>query len=230
MPASDLLKFFAKPWNVVPTVWIDTETTGIRAGIDRAVSVGLARFERGGFKASTVELVDPGIPIPAEATAIHGITDDMVRGRPTIGEVFRSANFLELLNGAQPAAYNAPFDRHFVPPFGSDWTWPWLDALSVVRVVDRYERGKGRHRLEAVAARHRVRLVHAHSADADARAAGYIFYKLIPMVQGHACDVQPSAMSLGQMLRWQRDEESNEWFRFNEWLQRQPPLEETPNK
>ncbi|HZL96830.1 MAG TPA: 3'-5' exonuclease [Vicinamibacterales bacterium] len=210
-----LLRFFHTPWHEVPTVWIDTETTGVRPGVDRAVQVGLARFEGGKCVGSGVQLVNPGIPIPPEATAIHGITDERVAAMPTIEHLFREARALALLDGAQPAAYNAPFDRHFVPPFGDDWTWQWLDALSLVRVVDRFVRGNGRHRLEAAAERHGVALPRAHNAEADAVAAGMLFYKLAPTVFAE--------MPLGELLREQTIQEAQERYRFHNWLSQQPP-------
>ena len=208
-----MLPFFLKTWDEVPTVWIDTETTGTDVGRDQACQVGFARFEAGKCVGAFAHLVDPGKPIPAEVTAIHGITDDMVRGKPSIQKVFDLALVRDLLAGAQPGAYNGPFDRHFVPPFG-DWTWPWLDCLSLVRKIDRFAKGKGRHKLEASCKRHGVTLTGAHDAGHDARAAGELFYKLVPKLH--------SKISLGGLLKWQRIEEASEWYRFFEWLSEQP--------
>jgi DNA polymerase-3 subunit epsilon len=211
-----MIKLFSRRWDDAPTGWIDTETTGTRPGLHRAVSVAIVRFERGAPVGSYATLVDPGQPIPSEATAIHGITDERVSGMPTIEHVFALPAVQSLLRDAQPAAYNAPFDRHFVPPFGEDWTWPWADSLSIVRVVDRFERGKGRHKLAAAAARHGVPAWDAHQAEGDATAAGLLFYRLVPMVDGLA------RLSLGELLHWQRQQEANEWFRFMGWMSKQP--------
>lgn len=213
---TNLLRHFHDPWNALPTVWLDTETTGVRAGHDRAVQVGIARFEEGKLTASRSWLVNPGIPIPQEATAVHGITDEQVQGARTIEELFRSDEVRSMLEGAQPGAYNAGFDRHFLPPFG-DWSWPWLDSLSLVRTLDRFVRGKGRHKLEVACQRHGIRLEKAHDAGADAAAAGQLFYKLAPQAFGKS--------SLGDALKWLRDAESDEWHRFNAWLASQPPRE-----
>lgn len=214
-----MLRFFNTPWPDVPTVWIDTETTGKRPGVDRAVQVGFARFERGICVARAAWFVNPGIPIPPEATAIHGITDAMVADMPTIEQGFAGQQVMALLDGAQPAAYNAPFDRHFVPPFG-DWTWQWLDALSLIRRVDRYVKGPGRHKLEVAAERHGIPLPKAHNAEADAIAAGTLFYKIAPSVFE-----EPERHTLGQALCKQAIWEADERYRFLEWLSRQPPRE-----
>ncbi len=83
-------------------------------------------------------LIDPGIPIPADATAIHGITDEMVNGQPDFKEALSS-----FLNWIEPdrtvlVAHNAPFDLAFLevalvrmqlpPP-----AIPVLDTLTMAR-------------------------------------------------------------------------------------------------
>lgn len=207
------------PWRTVPIVWVDFETTGLRPGADRAVEVGIARFEHGRLVGEFGARVDPGIPIPAEATAIHGITDADVAGALTIEDFFACTEPKALLAGAQPAAYNAPFDKWFCPPAAlADWTWPWLDTLSLVRHVDRYAKGKGRHKLEASCARHGVTLAKAHSAQADARAAGELFFVL--------ADRALADQTMGELLCSMVRRTAEQWVDFNVWLAKQPPLEE----
>src|SRR6478609_879649 len=209
-----MLTRFNDQWDSVPLVVLDTETTGKQPGTDRTVSFGLARFENGVFVAGVERFVNPGIPIPAEASEIHGITDAMVTDAPALHDAFFHPEVAALLEGAQPAAYNAPFDRHFVPPFGADWTWPWLDGLALVRKADRFAKGKGRHKLSITCARHGVSLTAAHSAGADARACGELIYKI-------GREILPAGYSLGQALGFCRRAEAEEWFRFNEWLSNQ---------
>jgi len=218
---SSLLRLFNSPWNEVPVCFIDTETTGKSPGKDRAVQVAIVRFECGKAVGSFSSIVSPrGVPISPEATAAHGYTDADVADAPSIESIFQLADVQRLLRDAQPGAYNAAFDRHFVPPFTEDWTWPWVDSLSLVRLIDRYERGAGRHKLSAAAARHGVKLDKAHDAEADARAAGELFYMLGPQVF-----VGGGTWTLGQVLRWQRVAEAEEWARFMGWLSKQPPRE-----
>lgn len=210
--------YFA-PWNTVPIAFLDFETTGVRPGIDRAVEVGIARFEGGRMVSQCGSLLDPAMSIPPEATRVHGITDEQVRGMPSVGDFFASSAAREALAGAQPGAYNANFDRWFVPPSAlADWTWPWLDALPVVRVVDRYARGAGRHKLSTACMRHGVRLANAHRAEDDARAAGELLFKLVPAVF-------QKAPCMGELLGWMRQREAEQWVDFNSWLARQPARE-----
>ncbi len=139
-----LLDLFRMQWDEAPTVWLDTETTGTRVGFDRCVQIAVVRFHRGEPGESFSALINPGMPIPQEATDIHGITDEMVKDAMSLGDFFAHPQTIRLLDGAQPGAYNGPFDKHFVPPFGPDWTWPWLDGLTLVRKEDRYASGAGR--------------------------------------------------------------------------------------
>jgi len=217
-----MLKLFNKPWSECVVTTIDFETTGLRPGIDRVVQAGLARFEKGVCVASVGSLID-GAPIPAEATAIHGITDEMVADAPTLTTFFEGEDVRALLENAQPAAFNAPFDRQFIPPWAlPDYTWPWLDVLSLVRVVDRFERGKGRHKLTASCERHGIELTNAHSAEADAVAAGQLFYKLAHQM----ANAERGPGTLGKLLHWMQTQEANEWERFHSWLACQPPLQD----
>lgn len=86
-------------------VVLDTETTGLE---DDARIVDIAITDRHG-KPILDTLIDPQCPIPAEATDIHGITDSMVRGAPTFGQILE--RLTEALDGRRCLIYNAPFDK-----------------------------------------------------------------------------------------------------------------------
>jgi DNA polymerase-3 subunit epsilon len=209
------------PWDSVPLVFIDFETTGVVPGVDRVVEVGIARFEHGRYRSGYGSRINPGRPIPEAATAVHGIRDIDVADKPRLEEFFASAMTKTLLSCAQPGAYNSPFDKWFCPPSAlADWTWPWLDAMVLVAVVDKFAKGPGRHKLEASCKRHEVRLDNAHSAEADARAAGELFHVLLPQV----FERRPT---IGDLLRWTRLEEAKRWADFHSWLARQPKQETT---
>jgi DNA polymerase III alpha subunit (gram-positive type) len=138
-----------------------------------------------------------------------------VLGKPAVADFFAQPDTRALLDGAQPAAFNAGFDRWFCPPWAlADWTWPWLDTLTLVRIVDRYVRGPGRHKLTKACARHGIPLLSAHRADDDARAAGELFFKLMPQVWSNT-------PKLGELLGWMRTREAEQWIDFQSWLARQ---------
>lgn len=216
-----MIQHFNTVWNLVPTVFIDTETTGTRPGLDAACQVALVRFENGKFVRCEHSLVNPGRDIPPEATEIHGIANDHVRDAPTLEQFFDGESVKSILKGAQPAAYNAPFDREFVAREAfEDWSWPWVDPLVVVRKVDRFAKGKGRHTLSAACERHGVELLGAHSALSDARAAGELFYRIAGKAIEDEIGDYRVTFCLGRFLLWQKHFEASQWHDFSSWLAR----------
>jgi DNA polymerase-3 subunit epsilon len=120
---------------------VDTETTGTDPANDRIIELAVVVFEYsaasgdvGRVLGSLDALEDPGIPIPASSTAIHGITDEMVAGRR-----IDDAAVARLLDGVGIViAHNAGFDRKFLEPrlpvftalpWGCSWQEvPWSEA------------------------------------------------------------------------------------------------------
>jgi DNA polymerase III subunit epsilon len=93
-------------------VAIDIETTGLTPVVDRIVEIGAVRF-RGDDLIDTFEaLVYPGMPISPGASAVNGITDDMVQGKPHIDTVL--PRFIDFLAQDIPVAHHAPFDVGFL--------------------------------------------------------------------------------------------------------------------
>lgn len=208
------LRLFNKRWNEVPAVMLDVETTGKLPGADGVVQLGIARFESAKLVSQESYLVNPGQPIPEEATGIHGITDEMVKDAPTLAQIFEQPRVQRLLDGAQPGAFNEPFDRAFMPPGVFDRDWPWLDPMIYMRVHDKYgARGKGNGTLEAAAARHGIKLEKAHDAGADAVAAGELMYLLI----GFGDLTSMRMATLGQLLEFTAKARASDWFRFARW-------------
>ena len=91
----------------------DTETTGLRPHSEFLVELAAVRFKlETGAKEYFQALVNPGVPIPSQATNVHGITDAMVESAPSLEEVLPS--FYQFIEGAIPLAHNAPFDIGFL--------------------------------------------------------------------------------------------------------------------
>ena len=90
---------------------VDVETSGLYMD-SRLVEVGAVRFDSAGILGEFHTLVDPLEAIQPGATAIHGITDGMVRGCPTPGEVV--TEFLGWLGGSVFVAHNARFDARIL--------------------------------------------------------------------------------------------------------------------
>jgi len=68
-------------------VCLDCETTGLDYEKDRIIEIALVRFTFEGVLESYETLIDPQMPIPEASTAIHHITDEMVKGKPKIHEI-----------------------------------------------------------------------------------------------------------------------------------------------
>lgn len=92
----------------------DTETTGLIAGVDKVVEVAAVVFRGGEVIAEHQQLVDPLVPIPAQVQAINNISDQMVRGQPTIEQAL--PGLLDFLGRGVPVAHNAVFDVGFLVP------------------------------------------------------------------------------------------------------------------
>jgi DNA polymerase-3 subunit epsilon len=90
----------------------DLETTGTKPSEDMIVEVGAVLFEGAQAVKGFGALVDPGIPIPPDASAVNGITDDMLRGKPHIVDVLE--DFAAFCGDLPLVAHNAPFDYKFL--------------------------------------------------------------------------------------------------------------------
>jgi DNA polymerase-3 subunit epsilon len=84
-------------------VFFDLETTGVEV-TDRIIELYAIRLTPEGRREEVHEYIHPGIPIPAEATEIHGITDAMVADKPRFGEL--ADRLSDFFSDADLAGYN----------------------------------------------------------------------------------------------------------------------------
>lgn len=147
---------------------IDCETTGTEPGRDEIVSIALVRLDAEGREVARFSsLVRPSRPIPAEATAVHGIGDADVAAAPRFVELV--PELLPLLDGAVFAAHNAAFDlamvRQALAAVGIDYRPPGVACtLEAFRLVEPLAAA---HNLEALCRRHGIPLAGAHEALGD---------------------------------------------------------------
>jgi DNA polymerase-3 subunit epsilon len=167
------------PMQELPVVCLDTETTGRDPEQDRIIEFGCVVWKGGQIVSRHNWLINPGMPIPAEAQAVHGISDEQVADCPTFTEL--ADDILEALEGAVPMAYNAEFDRNFLmaelrrtspqmgglPPAARP-SVTWLDPLTWARTLQANEKSRA---LGDVCARLGIELDQAHRANHDAEAA-----------------------------------------------------------
>ena len=88
-----------------PIIFFDLETTGINVTHDRIVEISWLKVDLNGNESSKTLLLNPGIPIPKEATNIHGISDDDVKEAPTFQAVAK--NLAKEFEGCDLAGYNS---------------------------------------------------------------------------------------------------------------------------
>ncbi|MFJ1865493.1 exonuclease domain-containing protein [Streptomyces sp. NPDC088097] len=207
----------------------DTETTGPDPTRDRIVTAALVA-RGGGFPDRTMSwLINPGIPIPAEATEVHGITDAKAATGATPAAALDDIAHhitLALMYGMPVVAYNLSFDwtiltrdaeRHRVPgpadrvPEGT--VLGLIDPLVIDKQFDRYVKGSGARRLKPTAERYGVELADWHTAEADALAALLIAEAQFERYP-HLNDYAPSFL-FEQQQRWRADQQASlqQWFR-----------------
>ncbi len=115
-------------------VFIDVETTGIDAEVDKIVEIAMVR-QVGGKSTVFHTLVNPEVPIPPGASAVHHITDEMLVDAPTMAEI--APKLREFIAGLTPAAHNAKFDKAFVDRalYGAENEVPWLCTYRLARHI-----------------------------------------------------------------------------------------------
>jgi DNA polymerase-3 subunit epsilon len=96
-----------------PIAFIDVETTGLKPFSDRIVELSILKIHPDGSEKYKSHKVNPGIPIPAEATAIHGISDADVAKEPAFRQYAKSIS--DFLEGCDIAGFNViKFDLPFL--------------------------------------------------------------------------------------------------------------------
>jgi DNA polymerase-3 subunit epsilon len=164
---------------------LDLETTGLDPRRDAIVSMAAMPFVDGVPGAGYVTLVDPGRPIPPESTAVHGLTNSMVRGAPLVERLLRDAE--TILAADVVVGHNVAFDlaflarvrrAHRLKRLGN----PALDTRLLAAGLHPEWRD---FTLEHVAARTGVEVVARHTAEGDALTAGRIFWALLPELEAH---------------------------------------------
>jgi DNA polymerase-3 subunit epsilon len=154
----------------IPFVAFDTETTGLRPS-DRLVEIAAVRFRGDVIEAEWEALVDPGLPIPEEASTVHGIRDADVKGCPRAAEVL--PDFLSFIEGAALVGHNAPFDVRVLSLelLRAGLSLPDNPVLDTCAIPRRLRLDVPNHRLGTLAQAFGVPQGRAHRALADARVA-----------------------------------------------------------
>ncbi|MBU1212670.1 MAG: CBS domain-containing protein [Alphaproteobacteria bacterium] len=175
----------ATPLAALPAISLDLETTGLDVTTARVIEIGAVRLSAStqGAAPNLSTLVDPGVPIPAVSTAVHGISDADVAGAPPFTQAIRGfgqwagpAVVVGFAIGFDLAILKSEHERH-----GLAWAAP--RSLDVRHLLEFLSPALGSLSLDAAAARFLIAVSDRHRALADAQLAAAIFKAVLPMLR-----------------------------------------------
>lgn len=153
-----------------PLIFFDLETTGVDPSRDRIVEMSFIKVLENGDKEVKTRRINPSMPIPAESTAVHGITDEDVKDEPLFAQVAKSLK--SWIEGCDFAGYNS--NRFDVPVLVEEFLRAGIEIdLSDIKLVDVQNIFHKKEQRTLVAAYKFYcggDLENAHSAEADIEA------------------------------------------------------------
>lgn len=177
-------------------VAFDLETTGIIPNVDRIVEIGAVEFKNGKPQRKFTTLVDPKKPIPPSASKINGITDDMVKGKPTIEKVMDS--FTDFCGTSVLVAHNATFDYQFLLADMKRYqtSSPRGVVLDTYILSKKVFPGLPSYKLESLAKWLKIPQGTFHRAEEDATYCGLLFSHILREVFKKATPVVDNLVNL----------------------------------
>jgi len=158
-----------------PIAFIDLETTGINISTDKIIEIAIVKISPEGNKITKRKLINPQMPIPGSSTAVHGITNEMVKDAPTFKQVANEIK--QFLDSCDIGGYNS--NRFDIPMLieefmraGLEFSTEgrkWVDVQKIFHLMEQ----------RTLSAAYKFYcdkcLEDAHSAEADAHATWEIF-------------------------------------------------------
>jgi len=191
------------PLQELPVAVLDTETTGLDVNSDRIVSIGAVRLHGPQiYRRKVIDmLVNPGVPIPPRAVAVHGINDAMVAGAPPFADAV--AELLPFIAGTVVVGHNIGFDlamlRREAALAGLPWEEPpALDTLLLAMALDGAETD---FNLEAVAQRLAVDVHGRHTALGDSLVSAEVYACLLPLLAERGVTTLEEARGFAEQAR-----------------------------
>ena len=167
-----------------PLAVFDLETTGTNVGTDRIVEISIIRIHPDGREETLTRRVNPCIPIPAEVTAIHGISDEDVKDEPTFAMLAPLLN--QFLANCDLGGYNS--NKFDIPLLVEEFLRAEVDfdikGRRFVDVQNIFHKMEPRTLKAAYKFYCNKDIVNAHSAEADTRATYEVLLSQIERYQG----------------------------------------------
>ncbi len=206
-----------------PLCVFDLETTGVQVAKDRIVEISILKVNPDASRESKTWLVNPGMPIPPETSAIHGITDEKVKDAPTFKEI--ASKVMDMIAGTDLGGFNS--NRFDVPLLAEELLRAGFDFdLSKFKLVDAqtiFHKMEPRNLMAAYQFYCKKELVNAHSAEADVLAT----FEVLDAQVGHYEDLPNDIASLSQISSHHKfadlagfiafDKEDKETFTFGKY-------------
>ena len=190
-----------------PIIFFDVETTGLDVAKDRIVKISLTKHARNQLEENRSYLINPTMPIPAEATAIHHITDEMVKDKPVFKEISQDLHFFMMncdLIGFNILMFDLPILLEEFTRCGIDFPNPdkvkAVDCCYLFRVLERRDLssaykfycGEG--------------LINAHDSDSDVIATEKVFWAQLekyPQLKGKSMNDLDKMCNPHNRIDWQ---------------------------
>lgn len=182
-----------------PAIVFDLETTGVNFTHDRIIELSIIKIHPDGLEETKTRRINPGIPIPAASTEVHGITDEDVADCPTFDQVAKS--LYEWIKGCDIIGFNS--NKFDVPMLVEEFLRAGVDVdLSDVKLIDVqniYHKLERRNLSAAYQFYCGKELENAHSAEADTRATYEI---LMAQLDHYPNDLVNDVASLSEFSRY----------------------------
>ncbi len=173
---------FARQRIAQQPVYLDTETTGLDKN---AEIIEIAIIDHQG-NVVFESYIRPSLPIPADATQIHGITNEMVQKAPTWPALWPTIR--THLVGRILGIYNAEFDLRMMQQSMTRYKLPWRETFNSLDIMQVYSEYRGewdprwrslrRFRLEEAGTYFKIPIPNSHRAADDAKLARAVFHRI----------------------------------------------------
>lgn len=171
-------------------VSFDLETTGTLSHLDQIVEIGAVRFVNNEIQGTYQQLVSIDKPMPEQASAINGITDEMLKGQPSIEEVLPA--FAEFCSNSLMVAHNAPFDFQFLLRAVEEHRSPVPRGvvLDTCQLARKSFPGLTNYKLSTLCSYLKIADSNFHRAEADAIHCGHLFIHILKKNSFSTSDVK----------------------------------------
>jgi DNA polymerase-3 subunit epsilon len=153
-----------------PIAFLDLETTGVNVGTDRIIEIAIIRVAPDGTQQRKRKLINPEMPIPKQASEVHGITDAMVKDAPTFKQAGNEIR--QFLENCDLGGYNS--NKFDIPLLVEEFLRAGLefkiDGRRLIDVQKIFHQMEPRTLSAAFKFYCNKELVDAHSAEADTAA------------------------------------------------------------